>query len=326
MPSPSGSLATLRPDLAGSFMEFDLEMDRRGFIGQRVMPVLEVPKASGTFGIVPIAQLLQNRETARSPGSGYSRGQFTFDDVAFACSEHGAEEPIDDREAALYNQYFDAEQVAAMRAYDAVLRNQEKRVAALLFNATTYTGASLTTAVSTEWSTASTCTPIADVEAAVRKVYTNTGMWANALIISKIVFRNLRISTNVRDAIAAAGAGFPTRAQDVTEAMLAAVFDLDYILVGGSTKNTAAEGQTATPDQIWDDEYAMVCRVASSNDIKEPCIGRTFHWGEDGSSIGGTVETYRDETVRSDIVRVRHDVQEKILYTSMGHLLSNITA
>jgi hypothetical protein len=326
MPSPSGSLATLRPDLAGSFMEFDLEMDRRGFIGQRVLPVLEVPKASGTFGIIPIEQLLQNRETARAPGSGYSRGQFTFDDVSFSCSEHGAEEPVDDRESALYSNYFDAEQVAAMRAYDVVLRNQEKRVASLLFNSTTYTGASLTTAVSTEWSTAATATPISDVEAAVRKVYTNTGLWANALIISKIVFRNLRLCASVKDAIAASGAGMPTRAQDITTAMLAAVFDLDYILVGGSTKNTAGEGQTATPDQIWDDEYAMVCRIATSNDIKEPCIGRTFHWGEDGSNIGGTVETYRDESVRSDIVRVRHDVQEKILYTEMGHLLSNITA
>lgn len=326
MPNPSGSLATLRPDLAGSFMEFDMEMDRRGFIGQRVLPVIETPKASGTFGIIPIEQLLQNRETARAPGSGYNRGTFTFDDVAFACSEHGAEEPVDDREAALYNQYFDAEQVAAMRAYDAVLRNQEKRVAALLFNTTTYTGSSLTTAVSTEWSTAATATPISDVEAAVRKVYTNTGLWANCLIVSKIVFRNLRLCTNIKDAIAASGAGYPTRAQDITEAMLAAVFDLDYILVGGSTKNTANEGQSATPDQIWDDEYAMVCRIATSNDIKEPCIGRTFHWAEDGSSIGGTVETYRDETVRSDIVRVRHDVQEKILYTQCGHLLSNITA
>lgn len=326
MPSPSGSLATLRPDLAGSFMEFDLEMDRRGFIAQRLLPVIEVPKASGTFGIIPIEQLLQNRETARAPGSGYSRGQFTFDDVSFACSEHGAEEPVDDREAALYNQYFDAEQVSAMRAYDVVLRNQEKRVAAAIFNSTTWNGASLTTSVSTEWSTAATATPITDVEAAVRKVYTNSGLWPNALVISKIVFRNLRLCTQVKDAIAASGAGYPTRAQDITTAMLAAIFDLDYILVGGSTKNTAAEGATATPDQIWDDEYAMVCRIATTNDIKEPCIGRIFHWGEDGSNIGGTVETYRDETVRSDIVRVRHDVQEKVLYTECGHLLANITA
>ena len=36
------------------------------------------------------------------------------------------------------------------------------------------------------------------------------------------------------------------------------------------------------------------------------------------------IETYRDETVRADITRVRHDVQEQILYTQMGHLLTNV--
>ena len=72
-------------------------------------------------------------------------------------------------------------------------------------------------------------------------------------------------------------------------------------------------------------EYAMVCKVATGRDFREPCIGRTFHWSADGSSIGGTVESYRDETVRADIIRVRHDVDELVLYPQAGHLLSNIT-
>ena len=45
----------------------------------------------------------------------------------------------------------------------------------------------------------------------------------------------------------------------------------------------------------------------------------------DGSSIGGTVESYRDENVRANIIRVRHDVDELVLYPQAGHLLSNIT-
>ena len=69
----------------------------------------------------------------------------------------------------------------------------------------------------------------------------------------------------------------------------------------------------------------MVCRIATDSDIKSPCIGRTLHWAEDGSEIGGTVETYRDESVRGDVVRVRHQTDEKMLYTQAGHLLSNIT-
>lgn len=326
MGSPSSALSTLRPDIAGSFMEFDTAMDRAGFIWSRVLPVFETQKSSGRFGKIPIEQLLQNRETRRNPGSGYSRGKFTFTDASFATEEHGAEEPIDDREAKLYADYFDAEVIAGERARDAVLRNAEKRVADLIFNATTWTGSNLTTAVGTEWSTVASATPITNVEAAVIKVYDNSGLWPNALIINRKVFRNLRNCTQIIDRIASSGAGNPTKASDITTAMLAAVFDLDYVIVAGSSKNGATEGQAASPTQIWSSEYAMVCRVAASNDIKEPCIGRVFHWGEDGSSVQGAVESYRDEKVRSDVVRVRHDVDEKVLYPEMGHLLSNITA
>lgn len=325
MPSPSTSLTTLRPDLAGSLMEFDLAVDRAGFIGSRVLPVMEVMKQSGVFGKIPIEQLLQEREVTRAPGSGYSRGNFTFTTDSYACVEYGAEEPVDDREAQMYAEYFEAEQVSAQRALDAVLRAAEKRVADLIFNATTWTGSSLTTAVTNEWDDSANATPIVDVEAAVRKVYTNSGLWPNALIINRKVFRNLRNCDEVIERIQSAGAGSQTRATDITVQQLAEVFDLPFILVAGSTKNTAKEGAAASLSPMWSDEYAMIARICTSNDIREPGLGRIFHWGADGSSIGGTVESYRDDSIRSDLIRVRHDVDEKVLYTECGHLLSNIT-
>ena len=107
--------------------------------------------------------------------------------------------------------------------------------------------------------------------------------------------------------------------------MLSAVFDLPNIIVAGTSKNGAKEGQAASPTQIWSGEYAMVCKIASGPDMRDPCIGRTFHWSQDGSSIGGTVESYRDETVRGDVIRVRHQVAEVVLYPEAGHLLSNVT-
>lgn len=139
------------------------------------------------------------------------------------------------------------------------------------------------------------------------------------------MFRNLRNCTQIVDRIASAGAGSATKASDITPQMLAQVFDLDFVFVAGGSKNTAAEGQTATVGQIWSSSYAMVCRVATSSDFREPCIGRIFHWAEDGSTIGGTVESYREEQTRSNIVRARHDVDELVLYAQAGHLLSNIT-
>lgn len=324
MPAPSSSLATLRPDLA-TFLEFDLESEKAGYIAAQVFPVIDVMSQAGNFGKIPIEQLLQARDTKRAPGSGYARGNFTFTPATYATEEHGAEEPVDDREAKMYRDYFDAEQISTMRAFASVLRNAEQRVADAVFNASTWTGASLTTAITHEWDDAVNCVPLTDVEAAVQKIYDNSGLWANALVINRKVFRNLRNSEQIIERINAAGAGSPSKASDVTVQMLAQVFDLDYIIVAGTSKNTAAEGKAASVSQIWSGEYAMVCKVATSSDMREPCIGRTFHWSEDGSSIGGTVESYRDETVRGNVIRVRHDVDELVLYPEAGHLLSNIT-
>ena len=326
MPSPTSSLATQRPDLA-TFLEFDLASEDAGYIATQVLPVMSVASQAGNFGKIPLEQLLQQRETLRAPGSGYARGNWTFDKATYATDEHGAEEPVDDREAKMYAEYFDAEQVSTMRAFSSVLRNAEQRVADAVFNATTWNGGALTTAVGNEWDKnhIADATPIADVEAAVHKVYDGSGLWPNALIINRKVFRALRNIDDIVERINSEGAGNPSKPSDVTAAMLAQVFDLEFVIVAGTSRNSAKEGQAATPTQIWSDEYAMVCRIATSSDMREPCIGRTFHWSSDGSSIGGTVESYRDEVIRGNVIRVRHDVDEVILYPQAGHLLSNIT-
>lgn len=325
MGSPSSSLATLRPDLGGSFEEFDLAMDRQGFIGQQLLPVFDVAQQAGPFGKIPIEELLQNREVERAPGGGYNRAKWTFTTDSYATQERGAEEPVDDREAKMYRNYFDAELVSAGRARDAVLRAQEKRIAALLHNTATWTGSPLTTTITNEWDDFTNATPITDVFAARQKVWDGCGLWPNVLQINRKQFHNLQQCAQIIDRIASAGAGAATKAKDITAAQIAACFDLERLVIAGAAKNTANAGQAAVLAQIWSDEYAFLARVCSTNDIREPGLGRCFHWSEDGSEVGAAMESYRDETIRGDVIRARHDVQEKVLYVQCGHLLSNVT-
>lgn len=325
MGSPSTSIATLRPDLA-SFEQFNLAMDREGFIGHRVLTVIDVAKQSGSFGRIKLADLLQNRETERAPGAGYSRGSWKFDKQAFACDEHGAEEPVDDVESKMYAEYFDAEQVCTQRAFDVVLRNAERRIAAAVFNTGTWTGGALTTAVAggKEWSVAADALPITDIKAAKKKVWDGCGLWPNALVLNRHVFNNLRECAQIIERVKYSGFQDPV-ASKISAAALAQVFDLEFILIAGSAKNSANEGQAAALASIWDDEKAMVCRIGTTNDFREPCIGRVLHWNGDGSEIDGRVETYRDESIRGDVVRVRHQVDELILYPQCGHLITNVS-
>lgn len=296
-------------------------------IGTQVLVPWEAQAQSGTYGKIPLKQLLQNPDVSRANAGAYNRLTWTFDDAAYNCVEYGLEGVVDDRSATQNAGYFNAELVTADMVRKRVMRAAEARIAAAIFNTTTWTGSPLTTSISTEWSTAATAVPITDVKSAKRKVFDGCGMWPNALIISRSVFHNLQIVTQITDAIKSGGAGDRAMISDVTPRMIALALDLDYVIVGGAPYNSANIGQTATIAEIWDDEYAMVAKIALPGDpIEEPVIGRTIHWGADGSEIGGTVETYRDETVRAGIVRVRHDVDEVIMYPQCGHLLTNITA
>jgi len=321
MPSPQTS-AEPRPLLLQSLEQFNLAQDRLGFIGQRVLPVIDVQLVAGPFGKIPLEQLLQIKNDTRNPGGGYNRGNWTFTADSYYCQEHGWEEPVDDREAQMYKDYFDAEVVATQRAQDFVLRNAEIRAASLVFDTSVWTGSSLTTAISTPWTNHASATPIADIRAACKKVWDGTGIWPDTLVIDRNNFNDLRLCGDVIDAVQASGAGQTAIQGKFTPAILADVFDLPKILVAGSAKNTANQGQTRSLSSIWSSSYAMVCKTADSNDLREPCIGRTFHWSADGSEIGGLVESYRDETKRSNIVRVRMDVHEKIIYKELGHLMS----
>lgn len=204
MPAPRTALNGYRPDL-GTMFEFDVLMNQRGFIGNQVAPVFESAVQSGTFGKIPLKQLLKEPEVGRDSRGNYNRTNFTFEDTTFGTKEKGIEIPIDRRQSKMYRSFFDFETVCAATALDIVLRAQEKRVADMIFNATTF--AARTVGVTNEWDDFTNATPVTDVNAAVMAIWQACGLWANALIINRKVFRNLRRCDEVTDMIASQGAG-----------------------------------------------------------------------------------------------------------------------
>jgi len=321
----SPSVAITRTELGLVFSEFTLAASRRGFIGPSVLRPLPVAEASADVASISLENLLREQRTARAPRAGYNRSNYQFGKLSYSTSEHGAEEPVDDAEQRLYASLFDCELVHRERAIDVVLRGYESEVAAAVFNAVTWAG--LTTAATTAWDVAASM-PLADVAAAKRLIADRIGAPANALIMNQHVYDALRAVTEVLDRIIYGGG--PGQPAAVTKAILAQLFDLEFILVASGVTNTADEGQAATLSQIWSDDYAMVARVGATNDPIETCIGRTFLWTGDGTAtwgedqLGVIVEEYREENVRSSVLRARHWRGLKIVNAEAGQLLSGV--
>lgn len=319
MPSPTKSLATLRPDLGASFEQFDLAQQKLGYIGQEVLPVKNVSTKTGTYGVIPKEELLKNASVDRAPGGAYSRASTRFTDASWLTRDRGHEEAVDDSEADAYINYFDAEQVAAMRAMDVVLREAEKRTAALLENASTFN----TTAAGTAWSTPASADPVANVIAAKRAIRARTGEKPNFMIVPLDVLWDL---IRVDDVKSNSQSVLDTRLGAIANAaFLRVLFDIEEIFIPGVSKLTSAEGQsTVTLADIWDTSKVFVGVRTTGEDIRKVTVGRTFHWGADGSAAQGIIEEYRDESRRSQIIRVRHETDEQIIYSDAGQIITGV--
>lgn len=321
MPQPTSDTAVSRPELGQLVSEFR-ETAVTGAIGLQVMPYFPVPKNSSEFPVIPKEVMLKIPTTKRAMRGGYPSGDWEFEMGFYKTSENGWEEFVDDRERSLYASLFDAEVVATRRATKIIDLAQEQRIAAKIFNSTNFTAHSVTN----EWDDADNATPVDDVNTGINAVRLACGMLPNTLIISFSTFQDLK---NCGDIIDRLKYTYPMiDMNNMTTAQLAQVFGLAQVLVGGAVYDSADKGQDASIADLWDNEYAMLTRVSVDADIADPCIGRTFYWTEETAGQEPVVESYRNESKRSDVVRVRHDTDERLIksFDEDGNVKSNIAS
>jgi len=318
MPRPTSATTLARPDLKSLAMEYMEKQEE--FIGLQALPIFEVEEQGAEYPVLPVEALLSVPDTKRAPRGAYARDDYEFENDNYACTENGFVEPVDDVEEKLYARYFDCEEVAMQRALGIILRNQEKRIADMLFNAGNFTAHAITN----EWDANhySDAVPIGDVKTGRKAIHDACGAEPDTLIVSYGTFLQLGLINQIIDRLKYTNA--EVKRGDIPAALLATAFDVERVLVGKGRYNSAKKGQTAVLADIWDDEYAMLCVTNKSRDIKKPCVGRTFLWTKD-STENTMVESYRDEDVRSDVIRVRQHTDEEIILVAAAYLLSNIT-
>ena len=331
MPAPTSQLRTLRPELS-TFEQLDREMQLRGYIATRLMPAFNVGVASATFSVIALKSLLASAsaDTKRTSTGGYNRGEYEFDERSYQTKENGWEEPVDDREEAMYGNFFALEEIAAYRAWEHLLNSLEARVLNKVITATVTAGQ--TTAATALWTDFAASKPIDDVQTAQDQVWLRTGIWPETLAVSRRSYRNLRRSAQIIAEVRSEGAGQSSAQVRVTDAILADVLNVKEIVVSDAIKNTANLGQNVAIASVFPETQAVLLKAAETPDFKEPSFGRVFHWGGDGSQIGddertiGVVEDYEDPSTRKTIIRARHETDEFVLYPEVAEVITGVSA
>jgi len=307
--------ATFRQDIADVLQENNLGEGE--FMGEQIMPVMPVGARSGEFAKLAFANVKTKAVDDKRAASGnYNEVTHEVTSDTYTCLKRGLVEPVDDDDAKVLGNYFDAEVSAADHLRYYLRLNREARIAAIAFS--TSVMSSYTSAVTTAWSTAATCTPVADVELAKEKITLQLnglrGSGVRIIGCGNITARRyLRASSDIKDRVYGGG---NKQAGIISEQQLADQLGLDAVYFSGLKRGGS---------DIWNASRFGIYLVSESRNLRSSAqFGKTMLW-RDSTPTDMMVETYREEARESDMVRVKHHSVEKLLTARAGYLLTNIS-
>jgi hypothetical protein len=290
------------------------------YIGTKVMPPLGVDTKNGQYPKLRInsGNMLRDEAKRRAPGANYARTSRKWEQDSYDTIEYGLESPVDDSSAADIGRFFSLETTEARLTQRQLLLGHERRVASAIFAPTVF---GLTTSA-TAYTVANLGTfDIAfDIDLAKLSIKGRGESTAAAgliAVMSENVFLRARQSTRLQNRIR--GTVSTDTNLVLQPADLAAAFGVREVLVASASYDSSATGaSSSTIADIWGNTYCWIGQ-ALAGAPEAGGAARTLFWKENGGLV--TVESYREEQTRSNIIRVRHDTAEKIINANAGQLL-----
>ena len=315
----TNSAAIFRGDIAGVVEQAkDFEA---GLIGTAVMPILDVPVRAGQYPsfVLKEGQLLKSDVKNRAPYSAFARGTRAFTQENFLALEYGYEESVDDTVGYDVARFFDAETMAAKLAKRKLLLAHELRVAAKIFDSGTFTATNSGTAFTT--ANLATFDVGADVQEAIDRLLSKGESTSNLkVVIPYPVWTRIRASTKFQNRLRGAGISSDTILNASTQAA-AEVFGVSEVLIGRASYDTAPEGVAFASGNVWANTFIWVGSVTqASAGYFGGGAAFTLNWSEYGPAIG--VSTYREEAIKSNIVRASQYTAEKVVNANAGQLIT----
>ncbi len=306
--NPENTSAIFRPALQALANEYADDKASKKFIAHRAAPKFMAPFQKGDYPIFLRENFKKRHDNARGATGKFNRIGGEFGKGSYNCENHGLEFPIDDRKRKEYANLFNAESAGTRVLMFQMLLNWEYRVHAA------YVAAGLSnTNVSTAWSTVASGVPLTDIETGTNTLSDASGVSKAdiSLIIPRADFQEMLKTDQVIDKSKYTfrlGDGVQPSQLEATQ--VAAMLGIREVVIAESVQDSANVGITESDAQIWTAGVMYLAVLAEeSDDINIPSFMRTFINAQYTADLP-IVESYRDETAKSDIVRMEDDTDE----------------
>jgi len=282
------------------------------FIAGQVFPEIPVEKLSDKYFSFPKGDWFRDEaavrgEAAESAGSGYGvNSSDTYNCQVWAMHKDVPARVVNNADNPL-NPLGEAAEFVTQR----LLVRMERLWVTSFFSTGLWDGEDTP---SNLWSSYTSSDPISDLEEGIETILQATSFAPNTLVMGYQVWRQLKHHPDIVDRYKY------TSAESVTTDMLAALLDLDRVLVMKSVYNTAAEGATASM-AFNAGKNALLAHVAPTPGIMTPSAGYTFSWTGVSGGLGETVGVDRFEMrkLKAERVEAEKAVDMKLVASDLGY-------
>lgn len=300
-----------------------------GLIGLEVMPLYLQEDPEGTYYKVDPAQMLTAPDDSlRAPGADFATDETDLEEQEFVTKQYARRQKVPYEHIRKYQDEFDALTRTTEIVTGKLYRAHERRVAAKLFNTTTYpltgnTGLGITH----EWDDPANAVPFTDITTGIEALYSrgvNIDETSELLLVlpDRATYRNLCATNQAREIV---GGRYVYGADgELAFDELAGLLGVDKIVF----PNMPNYSDNGTLSKIWNPEYAaLVVRPrdpSPQTPTDTPQWGRTIAW--DVPDVGGpfSVSIWNFEGNHSYYPTVMQHVDEHVINDECAFLFGNV--
>ncbi len=241
---------------------------------------------------------------------------FSATETESSTQDYALDDPIPQADIENAPQNYDPLGNAVEGLTDLIMLDREKRAADLVFAAAQYATANKTTLSGTsQWNDTANSNPHTDIMTGLDACI----MRPNVMVIGRAAWTKLAMHPKIAKAVLG-NSGDVTIA---TRQQIAALFELEDVLVGEGWINTAKKGQAASFARVWGKHCALIYR----NRLATTRGGTTFGYtAQFGGRIGGAEADSKIGMRGGQRVRVGESVKELITANDLGYFIQNAVA
>lgn len=282
-----------------------------GYLADRVLPPVPVQKESAAYWVYDKSRM-DTPDSKRAPRSEYNRVDWSPSTDTYLAEQYGLEGEIDDEERTNAAAPLDLDVDTTEIVTDMVLNNREKRVSDLVLS-TSNVSQNTTLAGASQWSDPNS-DPLGDITTGRTTIYTGApGYTPNKLLLGYQVFERLKLHPDIKEIVKY------TERAIITASILAAVFEVDEVLIGKVIRRSSKEGAADAFTDIWGKD-ALLFYSESRPTLKRASFGYQMRQND------LRVFRYREDKRDTDVIRVGEKQDEKLVAEKLGYLIKAAVA